>query len=62
MNLRHAILILLALTVTLPAQKAPYDNPPEVKPPYYRVRFESSAKPGELIFPVQYTVWIPAGV
>ena len=62
MNLRHAILILLALTVTLPAQKAPYDNPPEVKPPYYRVRFEASAKPGELIFPVQYTVWIPAGV
>ena len=62
MNLRPAILILLALTVTLPAQKAPYDNPPEVKPPYYRVRFEASAKPGELIFPVQYTVWIPAGV
>ena len=62
MNLRHAILILLALTVTLPAQKAPYDKPPEVKPPYYRVRFEASGKPGELIFPVQYTVWIPAGV
>jgi len=53
---------ILAMATTLPAQNAPYDNPPEAKPPYYRVRFEASAKPGELIFPVQYTVWIPAGV
>jgi hypothetical protein len=62
MKLRAFIPTLFAIVFTLPAQKAPYDNPPAVKPPYYRVRFEASAKPGELIFPVQYTVWIPAGV
>lgn len=44
------------------AQEAPYDDPPPVEPPYYRVRYEASDKPGELIFPVQYTVWIPDGV
>lgn len=53
---------LLALATTLPAQQPPYDNPPDVKPPYYRVRFVASDKPRELIFPVQYTVWIPEGV
>ena len=59
---RIAFVCLLAFAVTLPAQQPPYDTPPAVKPPYFRVRYEASAKPGELIFPVQYTVWIPAGV
>ncbi|MCB1231297.1 MAG: hypothetical protein KDN19_13570 [Verrucomicrobiae bacterium] len=44
------------------AQEPPYDNPPPVEAPYYRVRYQASEKPGELIFPVQYTVWIPEGV
>ena len=44
------------------AQQPPYDKPPEAEPPYYRVRYEASEKEGGLIFPVQYTVWIPAGV
>lgn len=44
------------------AQNAPYDVFPEAKPPYYRVRYEASKQPGELIFPVQYTIWIPPGV
>ena len=35
---------------------------PDAEPPYYRVRYEASTEPGELSFPVQYTVWIPAGV
>lgn len=54
-------LILTSLGVAV-AQQAPYDNPPPIEPPYFRVRYEASTKPGELIFPVQYTVWIPAGV
>lgn len=54
-------LFTLAIASAL-AQKAPYAEPPEAKPPYYRVRYEVSADPGALIFPVQYTVWIPAGV
>ena len=44
------------------AQKAPYDVFPDADPPYYRVRYEASTEPGKLVFPVNYTVWIPAGV
>jgi hypothetical protein len=58
-------LIFLTVLSTLAfaiAQVAPYDQAPPVEPPYYRVRYEASTKPGELIFPVQYTVWIPEGV
>ncbi len=43
-------------------QNPPYDISPEAEPPYYRVRYQASVKPGELIFPVQYTIWIPKGV
>ena len=41
------------------AQNKPYDKYPDAAPPYYRVRYEASTKPGELIYPVSYTVWIP---
>ena len=41
------------------AQKAPYDLFPDAQPPYYRVRYEASTKPGDLIHPVNYTIWIP---
>lgn len=61
----RAVLILLTVLSTLAfaiAQVAPYDQAPPVKPPYFRVRYEASTKPGELVFPVQYTVWIPEGV
>jgi pimeloyl-ACP methyl ester carboxylesterase len=53
-------LILLADVAT--AQQPPYDVFPAAEPPYYRVRYEASSQPGELIFPVNYTVWIPPGV
>jgi pimeloyl-ACP methyl ester carboxylesterase len=46
----------------LHAQKAPYDVFPPAEPPYYRVRYEASKKPGELAYPVNYTIWIPQGV
>lgn len=46
----------------LNAQKPPYDVFPPAEPPYYRVRYEASAKPGELVFPVNYTIWIPKDV
>lgn len=57
-----ALLSLLALTAPLLAQQAPYDVFPAANPPYYRVRYEASATPGELIFPVNYTVWVPPGI
>lgn len=52
---------LLAATTAF-CQAPPYDVYPDAEPPYYRVRYEASDKPGELIFPVKYTVWIPPGV
>ena len=59
--MRLSALILLIAT-SLHAQKAPYDVFPSAEPPYYRVRYEASTKPGELIFPVNYTIWVPTGV
>ncbi|WP_435008769.1 hypothetical protein P12x_000031 [Tundrisphaera lichenicola] len=53
---------LLALPTTLLAQQPPYDVFPTAEPPYYRVRYEASTEPGELVYPVNYTIWIPEGV
>ena len=53
--------VLLALP-ELSAQQPPYDVFPDAAPPYYRVRYEPSTQPGELIFGVNYTIWIPPGV
>ena len=57
-----AAVVFFLLPTVLSAQNAPYDVFPEANPPYYRVRYEASAEPGELTFPVNYTVWIPNGV
>ena len=60
--MRQLVLLLLAAASTVLAQQPPYDVFPPADPPYYRVRYEASTKPGELIFPVNYTVWVPPGV
>ena len=54
-------LLLVACATELRAQKAPYNVFPPAEPPYYRVRYEASDKPGELMYGVNYTVWIHAG-
>lgn len=59
---RWIALFVVAVAPQVVAQQPPYDVFPAVKPPYHRVRYEASAKPGGLIFPVSYTIWIPAGV
>ena len=59
MNLRHAILILLALTVTLPAQRR-RTIIRRSEAAVHRVRFEASAKPGEFFRAIHGL--IPAGV
>jgi len=59
---RATPLFFLFLANALMAQEAPYDVFPPAVPPYYRVRYEASTKPGELIFPVNYTLWIPPGL
>lgn len=58
---RIAVLV-LALPTTLLAQQPPYDVFPPADPPYYRVRYEASKQPGDLIFAVNYTIWIPRDV
>lgn len=52
--------VALAL-VAMVALHAQVSLPPAV-PPYYRVRYEPSNQPGELVFGVSYTVWLPPGV
>lgn len=58
----RAVCILALFVTPLFAQQPPYDVFPPADPPYYRVRYEASTQPGELIFPVNYTIWIPPGV
>ena len=61
-----AVWCFATVTITLAeasfAQQPPYDVFPSVEPPYYRVRYEGSAQPGELKFAVNYTIWIPSDV
>lgn len=60
--MRSIAFFLIALVSPLAAQQAPYDVFPPAEAPYFRVRYEASTQPGELIFPVNYTLWIPPGV
>jgi hypothetical protein len=55
-------LLLVACAAEVCAQKAPYDVFPPAEAPYYRVRYEASDRPGDLICGVNYTVWVPPGV
>jgi pimeloyl-ACP methyl ester carboxylesterase len=58
--MRSACFVFLASVVTLAAaQQPPYDTAPSLKQPYYRVRYEAGSEPGELVYPVSYTIWIP---
>lgn len=59
--MKQLLLFCLFFASVCNAQNPPYDNPPEVETPYYRIRYEAK-ETGDLIFPVQYTVWIPEGV
>ena len=61
-SMTKILLLFSFLSPFLFGQNPPYDISPKAEPPYYRVRYEASSKPGELIFPVQYTIWIPKGV
>jgi pimeloyl-ACP methyl ester carboxylesterase len=60
--MRHVVPLLIAFTTAAFAQNAPYDVFPPAEAPYYRVRYEASTTAGELIFPVNYTAWVPPGV
>ena len=55
-------IVFLTLSSSVLAQQSPYDVFPPADPPYYRVRYEASTQPGQLIYSVNYTIWIPHGV
>ncbi len=57
-----AVLIEVVVVTTVSAQEPPYVNLLPADPPYYRVRYEGSSTPGELVYPVSFTVWIPSEV
>jgi enterochelin esterase-like enzyme len=57
-----ASLLLAAFATDLIAQQPPYDVFPPADPPYYRVRYAASAQKGELVYPVNYTLWVPKDV
>ncbi len=61
-TLRFVLLIVAAFPAMVLAQQPPYDVFPPAEPPSYRVRYEASLEPGELRFPVNYTLWIPKDV
>jgi hypothetical protein len=60
--MRFLPVLLLALASAVQAQQPPYHVFPPAEAPYFRVRYEASKVPGELVFPVNYTVWVPPGV
>ncbi len=66
MNLRELIAAGWVAVMSVPlsglAQQPPYDVFPPAEPPYYRVRYDASTQPGELVYSVNYTAWIPPGV
>ncbi len=55
-------ILIAVLNGNVSAQEPPYDEFPGAESPYFRVRYEASSEPGELSFPVNYTVWIPSEV
>ena len=55
------VLVTIVAVSQAAAQSSPYDIAPSIEPPYHRVRHEGSQKPGELEFPVRYTLWVPPG-
>jgi len=57
-----AVFLFAFLPAALFGQQPPYDVFPAADPPYYRVRYEASTTPGELIYPVNFTIWIPEHV
>ena len=59
--MKSRVLAFLATALCIAALRAQTPFPPAA-PPYFRVRCEPSAQPGELVFGVSYTVWIPPGV
>lgn len=59
---QFVVLAALLVAGTAAAQEPPYVINIPADPPYYRVRYEGSMQPGELVYPASYTLWVPTGV
>jgi len=55
-------LLLVACATDLFAQRPPYDVFPPADPPTTVCATRAGARQGELVYPVNYTIWIPKGV
>ncbi len=60
--MRSLALLFPVLATTVLAQQPPYAVFPPADPPYHRVRYDASTKPGELVYAVNYTIWVPPGI
>ena len=60
--MRVTVLLTMLLIGSVSAQESIYQNTLPADPPYYRIRYEASTEPGELIYPASFTMWVPAGV
>jgi pimeloyl-ACP methyl ester carboxylesterase len=60
--MRSLILLLLSSAIAFSGDQSPYEVFPPADPPYHRIRYAASTTPGELIFAVNFTAWIPPGV
>ena len=54
-----AISVVIGWLTVASAQSPPYDVFPPAEAPFYRVRYEPSTEQGELIYGVNFTLWIP---
>lgn len=60
--MRAFVVLLVLLTSSVSAQESVYQNSLPADPPYFRVRYDASDMPGELIYPASFTVWVPPSV
>jgi hypothetical protein len=65
--MKTALNTIVAITIFLLqdsafAQDSTYQNAIDVAPPYYRIRYEASITPGQLVYPVTFTAWVPSAV
>lgn len=60
--MRAFVVLLVLLTSSVSAQESVYQNSLPADPPYFRVRYDASDMPGELIYPASFTVWVPQSV
>ncbi len=61
------IVLAMAFATFVSAQPPSVIPPPKVElpaaePPYYRVRYAASEEPGQLVYGVSYTLWLPSDV